>query len=106
MKRYEWSTIPSVLNPEFLTQIAEIGGGWTITYGNGGWIDKDTKKLYEEAQATLRVDGLNSGHALLISGLLLRRAKEEKELSVWLTVIELEQAELLFTEVETYGTNE
>lgn len=98
MKRYEWSTTPSVLSSEFLTQVAEIGGGYTVTYGNGGWIDKDTNELYEEAQATLRVDDLSSGHAALISGLILRRAKEEGELSIWLTVTSLEQAQLLLTE--------
>ncbi len=92
--RHEWATVPKVLTKKLLTQVATIAEGYSVTYGTGGWLAPDGK-LWEEPNATLRVDGLNIGHAAIIDGLLLRQARQVGELAIWRTVTELSDARLL-----------
>ncbi len=96
MQRYEWATVPKVLTDELLTQVATIAEGYSVTYGTGGWVAPDGK-LWEEPNATLRVDGLNRGHARIIDGLLLRSGRSVGEQAIWRTVTELTDARLLKT---------
>ena len=96
MKRHEWVTVPKVLTDDLLTQVATIAEGYSVTYGTGGWVAPDGK-LWQEPNATLRVDGLNIGHAAIIDGLILRSARSVGEQAIWRTVTELADARLLET---------
>ena len=94
MQRHEWATVPKVLTDDLLTQVATIAEGYNVTYGTGGWVSMDGV-LFEEPNATLRVDGLNTGHAAIIDGLILRSARQVGEHAIWRTVSELVDARLL-----------
>ena len=95
MQRHEWITVPKVLTDDLLTQVATIAEGYSVTYGTGGWVAPGDKWATEEPNATLRVDGLNIGHAAIIDGLILRSARLVGEQAVWRTVTELADARLL-----------
>lgn len=98
MKRHEWATVPAVLTPDVLRHIADIGGGYTVTHGDGGWIAGPTdRSLIEEPQATLRVDGISTAYAAIIDGLLLRQARQIGEQSILRTTYELDRMEFLTT---------
>ena len=96
MQRYEWATVPKVLTDELLTQVATIAEGYGVTYGTGGWVAPDGK-LWEEPNVTLRIDGLNRGHARIIDGLILRSASRVDEQAIWRTVTKLTDTKLLET---------
>ncbi len=94
MQRHEWATVPKVLTDDLLTQVGNIAEGYSVIYGTGGWLAPDGD-LWQEPNATLRVDGLNIGHAAIIDGLILRSARQVGEQAVWRTVTELANAVLL-----------
>ncbi len=98
--RHEWATVPKVLTEELLTQVATIAGGYSVIRGDGGWAQPESigeAILFEEPNATLRVDGLNIGHAAIIDGLILRSARHVGEQAIWRTVTVLADARLLET---------
>ena len=94
--RHEWATVPKVLTNDLLTQVATIVEGYSVTYGDGGWLAPD-RKLWVEPNATLRVDNLSENYARVIDGLILLSARSVGELAIWRTVTELADARLLET---------
>ena len=100
--RHEWTTVSIVLTDDVLRNIADIAGGYTVTRGDGGWLDPNDD-LIKEPQATLRVDGISNAHAAIIDGLLLRQARQVGEQSILRTTYALDRMEFLTAFAQAYS---